>query len=313
MKFSKEIKVGLLATSALIALIWGLNFLKGVDMFSGTNKYFTIYHQVDGLVPSSQVVLNGVKVGQVQKIEFLNDRSGRVLATLLVDKNVFIGNESTFKIVSADFLGGRTINIDLDINSPPAENGDTLKAESLSTFTEQVTPIANKAEQLIVSLDSLARAVRKVFNDETSYNLNQTLASIERTSNSLDRMVEPDKGKLAMMITNIESITANIKNHNEDLANIMANVSTMTDSLAKADITYTIHEAGRALSETADLMNKINNGEGSLGLLATNDSLYQALARSADNMDKLLVDFQANPRKYVHVSVFGGKYKEPKK
>ncbi len=312
MKLSREVKVGLLVTGAVAAMIWGMNYLKGIDMFSGNNKFFAIYHQVDGLVPSSSVILNGVKVGQVQKLEFMKDHSGRIVATLLVNKDVFIGNKSSLRIVSSDFLGGRNIEVRLDSNSPKAENGDTLKAESMSTFSEQVTPIANKAEQLIVSLDSLAFAIRKVFNDETSYNLNQTLASIERTSNSLDKMVSPDKGKLALMISNIESITKNIRDNNEELKNIIHNASSISDSLAKANVARTIEEAGRALSETADVMQKINAGEGSMGKLVSNDSLYNALSKTAYDLDLLLVDFKQNPKKYVNVSVFGKKYKEPK-
>jgi phospholipid/cholesterol/gamma-HCH transport system substrate-binding protein len=312
-KLSRELKVGILATTALIGLIWGMNYLKGMDMFSSTNKYYAIYYQVDGLIPSSRVVLNGVKIGQVQKINFLKDRSGRILATLQVDKDIFIGNKSVIKIVSSDFLGGRIVTIDLDLNSPAAQDGDTLRSEALSTFSEQVTPIANKAEQLIISLDSLARAVRQVFSDETAYNLNQALVSIKQTSNSLDRMVDPDKGKLALILSNVESITDNIKNNNEELSNIMANISTLTDSLTKANITQTISEAGRALGQTADVMEKINNGEGTMGMLINNDSLYNALTSSSENLDKLLIDFKEHPKKYVQVSMFGGKYKEPKK
>jgi phospholipid/cholesterol/gamma-HCH transport system substrate-binding protein len=312
-KLSKEFKVGILATSALIALIWGMNYLKGLDMFSTTNKYYAIYHQVDGLIPSSPVILNGVQVGQVLKIQFLDDRSGRVLTTLSVNRDVFVGKESVFRIVSVDFLGGRSVEILLDSDSQPAANGDTLRAESLSTFSEQVTPIANKAEQLIISLDSLARAVRQVFNDETSYNLNRTLSSIQKTSNSLDRMMAPDKGKLALMISNIESITSNIKDNNEELSLIMSNLATMSDSLAKAQVTQTVNEAGRAMREAADIMEKINSGEGTAGAIMNDDSLYNALSRTAYNLDKLIVDFREHPKKYVHVSVFGGKYKEPKK
>ena len=100
MKFSKEVKVGLLVTSALVALIWGMNYLKGIDIFSSDNKYFAVYRQVDGLVPSSDVVLNGVKVGQVHKIEFIKDQSGRILVTLLVRKKIFVGNESVTRIIS---------------------------------------------------------------------------------------------------------------------------------------------------------------------------------------------------------------------
>jgi len=312
-KFSKEVKVGFLVTAALAALLWGMNYLKGIDIFTGDNKYFAIYNQVDGLVPSSDVILNGVKIGQVSKIEFLQDKSGRILATMLIKRKVFVGKNSVASIISSDLLGGRAIDIKLDSLSPPAQDGDTLLSDIQSSLSEQVGPIKDKAERLIMSLDSLAVSLNQVFNpvtrknlDNSVVNLDKSLKSIENASRSLDNMISSENGKLRKMIANVESITNNIKNNNEELSNVIRNFSQISDTLVKADLAAVISNTNKTLQQTSSIMEKINRGEGSLGLLINDDSLYNALQRGAEDLDRLLIDLKQNPRRYVHFSVFGG-------
>ena len=312
MKFSREIKVGILITSALAALLWGMNYLKGVDLFSGNNKYYAVYDQVDGLVPSSRIILNGVRVGQVQNIHFMPGRSGKIVATLLIRNDVQIGNESVARIISSDLLGGRVMDIKLDHDSPPLQSGDTLKTEVVSTFTEQVQPIKDKAESLIESLDTLAQSLNKVFSAEATSNLSRTLESLRRASESLDEMTAPPGGKLRLMIANIESITSNIRDHNEELSNILKNISSVSDSLAGPNVHALIRDARTTLVKSDSIFAKINRGEGSLGLLVNDDSLYNALARTSAGLNKLIIDLKENPGKYLHFSVFGKKSTKPK-
>ena len=306
----------MLVTGALLALFWGLNYLKGIDIFSSDNKYFAVYGQVDGLVPSSDVVLNGVKVGQVQKIEFIKDQSGRILVTLLVRKKIFVSKASTARIISSDLLGGRMVNLVLETNSPPAENGDTLNAEVQTTLSDQVMPVKDKAENLIESLDSLAVALRAFLNPENQSNLNtgltslsKTLQNLEDASGSLNNMLTSNDSKLKKMIDNIESISSNIKNNNESLSLALKSISLITDSLAKSNLTSTINNANATLKETSGIMEKINKGEGTIGMLVNNDSLYFALENAATNLDKLLIDLKEHPKRYVQISLIGGKSK----
>ena len=313
MKLAKEVKVGILVTGAIAALFWGMNYLKGIDVFSGQNTYYGVYSQVSGLTTSSEVLLNGVKIGQVQKIAFINDKSGRILTTMVVKRNVFIGNASIARISSSDLLGDKSVTIVLDTLSPPLNDGDTLRSDIETTLTDQVLPLKDKAESLIQSLDSVAVALKSVFNANTQKNLNssfsnldKTLASIESASASMDHLISSDDSKLRKMINNIESITDNIKNNNESLANALKNISNITDSLAKSNLASVVNNANTTLNTTALIMEKINRGEGTMGMLINNDSLYNALEHSAADLDKLLIDLKQNPKRYVHISVFGG-------
>jgi phospholipid/cholesterol/gamma-HCH transport system substrate-binding protein len=315
-KFSKEIRVGLLVTGALAALLWGMNYLKGIDVFSKASLYYAVYPNVDGLTPSSDVLMSGVKIGQVQKIKFLEDRSGYILATLRINGDVYISKTSIARIVSVDLLGGKAVNIILDPGTEAAVNGDTLKAEVETTLSAQVMPIKDKAESLIASLDTLAVSLNAVVGsgnrnnlNSTIQNLDKTLANIERASGSLDRMLSSDQSKLNRMLANIESITANIRNNNEALGQALKNISAISDSLSKSNLTSTVNNADLTLREASIILNKINKGEGTMGMLINNDSLYRALEQSAVDLDKLLVDLKANPGRYVRISVFGGKSK----
>lgn len=314
MKFSKEVKVGLLITSALAALLWGANYLKGIDIFSGANRYYAVYTRVDGLVPSSDVIMSGVKVGQVEKIKFADQRSGKILITLRVSDKVILGKNSIARIFSSDLLGGRAIELVIDSVSAPAVDGDTLASDIASSLTDQMEPLRTRAESLMESLDSLAITMKQAFDPnakgviaESFGSLSRSLQNIERISVSLDNMVTPSDGKLRVMIGNMESISSNISKHNEELSNVMKNFSDISDSLAKANIASTIQNADKTLAQSAEILEKINKGEGSLGLLVNNDSLYNSLASSAASLDSLLIDLKANPKRYVHFSMFGKK------
>ena len=316
MKLSKEVKTGLLVTGAIAALLWGMNYLKGYDLLSDDSKFFAVYSNVDGLVPSSDVVLNGVKVGMVQNIQFTPDNSGRIVVDLVIKSDVFISKTSVARIISTDLLGSRGVSIVLDPNGARAEDGDTLASEVQTNLADQLSPVKDKAESLIQTLDSLAYSINLIVSpanrkslDASFVNLDKTLANLESVTGSLDKMVSSDQGKLKKMIDNLESITSNIKNNNEALASALQNIEKITDSLAASNLTSTVNNANSTLSQTASIMEKINKGEGTIGMLINNDSLYRALEQSAVDLDKLLIDLRENPKRYVHISVFGSRSK----
>jgi phospholipid/cholesterol/gamma-HCH transport system substrate-binding protein len=315
-KLSKEVKTGLLVTGAIAALLWGMNYLKGYDLLSDDSKFFAVYSNVDGLVPSSDVVLNGVKVGMVQNIQFTPDNSGRIVVDLVIKSDVFISKTSVARIISTDLLGSRGVSIVLDPNGARAEDGDTLASEVQTNLADQLSPVKDKAESLIQTLDSLAYSINLIVSpanrkslDASFVNLDKTLANLESVTGSLDKMVSSDQGKLKKMIDNLESITSNIKNNNEALASALQNIEKITDSLAASNLTSTVNNANSTLSQTASIMEKINKGEGTIGMLINNDSLYRALEQSAVDLDKLLIDLRENPKRYVHISVFGSRSK----
>lgn len=202
-----------------------------------------------------------------------------------------------------------------------AKSGDTLTSDIQPSITEEVSyqmlPIKRKAESVMASLDSVLSVIQYVFNEDTRENLAHsfesikfTIQNLEHTTYNIDTLVTTQRNRLAVIFDNIESISTNIKNNNAKLANIISNFSTLSDSLSKAKIVSTINSANKAMLNFSEVTEKINSGEGSLGLLINNDSLYNQLAKSSKDLDLLLEDLRLNPQRYVHVSVFG---KSPKK
>jgi phospholipid/cholesterol/gamma-HCH transport system substrate-binding protein len=312
-KFSNEIKVGIVVTVAIAALLWGLNYLKGQDIFSSNNEYYAVYDNVNGLVASNGVILNGYKVGQVLKLKFLPDHSGRMVVIINVKSDVFIPRNSLARIVSSDLFGSRVIEIILGDAAEPAKDGDTLTPDTQPSFSDQLMPVKDKAESLIVSIDSLSSAIREILQPKNRQNLtsaiddlHKTLANLEHASSGIDNLVSQDQSKLNKILGNVESISMNLKNNNEKIGNILKNFSQLSDSLAKSQIASTINNANRTLGEAAAAITRINKGEGSLGLLLHNDSLYNNLNKSSADLDALLIDIKANPKRYVTISVFGG-------
>ena len=319
-KITREFKIGLAFLVTLAAFYWGVNFLKGVDIFSTSRKIYAVYPKINGLMRSNPVTINGLNVGSVSKITFTNDTSKFLVVEMSITHNVPISKNSVAQIYSADLLGSKAVEIILGNSKDFVKNGDTLHSGSKASLEDevsrQVLPLKMKAEALMGSFDTLLTVFNQVMNEETRDNLIKSFASIrntikhlEVTTSSIDTIVTNQKGRMSEIITNIESITHNIKSNNLQITNAINNVSKMTDTLAAANLSKTISTTQRALQNFEQITDKINKGKGSLGMLVNNDSLYNQLEGSSRNLNLLLQDLKAHPKKYVHISVFGKKDK----
>lgn len=313
MKLSNEAKVGILVTAALAALIWGLNYLKGKDVFTSRNRYYAVYQNVDGLVTSNPVFMNGFRIGIVNRIDFLPDQSGRLLVTLLIDDDVFVAKNSVARIFSSDLIGTKAMRIDLGSDPAPLQDEDTLRAELEFSFAQQmgkqVGPLKDKSERLVVTIDSLAAMLYQLFDPATKNNLREGIGHLNHTLGEVDHLISDDRSRLNLMLVNLSSITGNLRNNNEQINGILTNLHQITDTLAAVQFAGTIARADQTLIEFQSLLEKINKGQGTLGQMVNNDSLYLHLDQSARDLDVLLKDLQSNPKRYVHFSVFGRKSK----
>jgi phospholipid/cholesterol/gamma-HCH transport system substrate-binding protein len=313
----REVKIGIIVAFGIAALIWGVPFLKGTALFSNQKKVFAIYNRVDGLVASNPVHVNGLKVGQVTKMNLMEDRSGRILVTMVVDGDLGIPRNSTAVIVSSDILGSKAIQINYSKEKETISNKDTLKSDIQLSITEEVTqqvaPIRQKTEHLLTSMDSLITVVHSVLNAKTRENLIKTFESVKHTIETLeqatvkvDALVTAERNRLSNIFANVESISQNLKDNNEQISVIIRNFSAISDTIAKAQLAATLRNTNKTLGEMSSIFTKLNKGQGSLGLLLNNDSLYHGLSASADNLNRLILDLKERPGRYVQFSVFGG-------
>jgi len=308
MKFKKEAKIALIVTLIILLFFWGFNFLKGRNLFSSYNYYHASFEKIDGLQKSNPVTVNGFVVGLVSDIQFASEKLDRLEVEIGVKKSFTIPNNSKMMIVS-DLLGGKSIVLMLGDSKTMLENGGalsgTLAPDLVGTLTDKLLPIVDNADKMMLSIDSLLRIFHHTFDDNTQKNIQSIVANLER-------LVSVERKKISAILDNFESVSGNLKKSNEDISKLIANLKSFSETLDSSDVKATVDNANRSLTQLNALLSGINEGQGTLGKLAKDDSAYIYLQQSLNSLDKLLIDLRENPKDYVHFSLFGKKSKEKK-
>ena len=308
MKFKKEVKIALIVTLIILLFFWGFNFLKGRNLFSSYNYYHAGFEKIDGLQKSSPVTVNGFVVGLVSDTRFASEKLDLLEVEIGVKKNFAIPDNSVM-IITGDLLGSKSVVLILGDSKTMLENGGVLSGamapDLLGTITEKLVPIADNADKMIVSIDSLLRILQQTFDDDTQKNIRSIVANVEK-------LISIERRKISAILDNFESVSGNLKKSNEDISKLIANLQSFSETLDSSDVKSTVDNANRSLTQLNTLLSGINEGQGTLGKLTKNDSAYIYLQRSLNDLDKLLIDLRENPKDYVHFSLFGKKSKEKK-
>jgi phospholipid/cholesterol/gamma-HCH transport system substrate-binding protein len=308
---SNEVKVGATALLTIIVFVWLFNFLKGKDYFRRTNTYYTVYDKVGGLAESSPVEVNGFKVGVVQSIDFTDAKSGKLVAVFSVNKNFKLPKNTVAEIIPVSLLGGMKVQFVYGKGPGIYSDGDTIPgrlAESLMDKVEnELLPVKDKVTNLIVTLDSVMRSVNDIMDNDFKKNLGETMNNISSTTESLDNIVGAREKELKATLDNVNKFTKMLADNSERMNSTFTNLKTISDSIAAADIYSSVSNLKISLDKAALLMNNLNNGKGTAGKLLTNDTLYINLTSSLESLNVLLQDLKANPKRYVHFSIFGKK------
>lgn len=314
MKITNETKVGILATISIALFIIGYNFLKGNEIFSTQNEFYATYDQVEGLVKSKPVLINGFQIGKVS--DLILQPNGQILVTLKINPKYPIPKNSFARLASTDLLGNKAIIIDLGNSKTFAKNGDNLTTQTQQNLLDKVKPVQQKAEMVLARLDTVLASVNKLLNPNFQKNIDRsftsialTLHNLEQTSKKVDGIVGADANRIDNILANAESISGNFKNYNLQITAILNNLNNITDDVAKANFKQTINNANQVLESLQQAVNKVNEGKGSIGLLLNDDKLYTNLNNASKNLDVLMIDLKANPKRYVSFSVFGGNKK----
>ncbi|MCT4602136.1 MAG: MlaD family protein [Marinifilum sp.] len=314
MKISKDAIIGLVVIGAIVILIWGVNFLKGFNMLSSEQTFCAKYERVDGLKNSSPVTLRGYKIGQIKSIRF-SPKADNLIVEFSISDEFQLPDNTEARIVSSDIMGTKEIKLIPGNSTKTLVTGDTLIGSIEGDLKEQVSmqmlPLKRKAENLMSSVDSVLSVIQYIFNKDTRENLTRSFSSIEQTfqklentSGTLDTIVTGQKTHMENIISNVDSITANLKDNNKNITNILTNFSSLSDSLKAVEIAETINNAKSTLKQTHEILEKINAGEGSMGMLVNNDTLYMNLEAASNSLTNLLIDLKNNPKKYMHFSLF---------
>lgn len=323
MKINNETKVGIITVFSVTILILGYNYLKGKEVLTNTIDIYAEYAQINGIKESNPILYNGFAVGKITDLELTE--KGTIIATLTLKPGLQIPDNTIAKIVSQDLLGAKAIVLQFGDSRTFIEEGDTLRTDMEMSLAEsvnsEVLPVKQKAEKLLSTMDSILVSIQYILNPNFRSNIDQSFASIKRsietlevTATRVDSMVKYQAARFKVISSNIESISTNLKNNNQKISDILSNIDQISDSLTRINFVQTIDRANKALQDIAIITEKINTGQGTLGMLVNDDKLYHNLNQSSRDLDRLLVDLRLNPKRYVNVSVFGGgnkKYKEP--
>lgn len=318
----RYIKTGILFTIIIFITIWGVNYIRSNDLISNQIKLYGVYSDVKELSEGNHVFLNGTKIGKVSKVDFLNGDLNKLVVEFQIRNGIQIPDSSIAMITSTDIMGTMGLKIILNKNKTDKyyKSGDTLISKVENSLSEevnkQILPLKLKTENMLGTLDSLLIAFRSVFNPKTRSNIKQsfehiqiTLKNLEHTTNTLDTLMTSEKARIARIIDNAESITDNLKNNNENIEKILSNFGNISDSLSASGFVNIIHNADTAIFKLNTVLNKIEKGEGSLGLLIQDEKLYNELKKASSDLDDLLLDIKNNPKRYVRFSAvdFGKK------
>jgi len=317
MKIKNETKVGVLAAVAIALLIIGYNFLKGNSIFTNETILYARYSQVDGLAVSKPVLINGYQIGRVAALELQPDAT--IKATLKINGKYEIPKNTVARLEGTDLLGSKAIVLTLGNDKNFAVDGDFLQTNVEKGLMETFQPVQKKAEQIIAKMDSVLSSVNTILNPNLQRNIDRsftsiagTLTSLESTSKKVDALVGSESSKLSAILSNVEAITANFKNNSAKIDAVMKNLNTVTDKVAAVNFEETVNNANKAMQDLQTMVSDLKNGKGTLGALLNDRQMYDNLTNASKNLDALMIDLKANPKRYVHFSVFGGGNKKDK-
>ncbi|MBN2212860.1 MAG: MCE family protein [Bacteroidales bacterium] len=308
MKLSRELKIGIVAIITIALLIWGINFLKGIDIFKSSDTYYSLYDNIGGLIESGVIYLNGFRIGNVSEIKY-DSQSARIIVRYSIKERVKIPENSVFQIYSSSLVSGiKDIRLVLGEGTGYYQSGDTVPGELDRGLEAVIDPIREQTMITISKIDTVIGSLARILNEDKVEEIQQSIGHIDNIAASLDNNLS-EGGPLDSSFDNLASITENIKQSNHELKAVISNFRNVSDSVSNSQLKSAIANANATLQSTSGILAKVEAGEGTLGMLVHNDSLYIHLKNVTETLDLLLNDLREHPKRYVHFSLFGKKEK----
>lgn len=297
--FTKEVKIALVAIAGVVVLFFGMNFLKGLNIFSSEDNYYVQFSDITGLSSSSPVYADGFKVGVVKEIiyDYTHTEGSKVL--IGVDKQLRIPQGSSAEIVS-DMLGNVKVNLLLANN--PREKvapGGLIKGMINDGAMGKLQDMVPAVEKMLPKLDSIMTSLNAILADPA---IRQSLHNVQTITDNLTTST-------AQLNTLMAGLNKNVPGMMAKANNVLDNTETLTANLAAVDVASTMRQVDKTIANVQQLTAKLNSKEGTLGLLMNDTQLYDNLNSTMRNADSLVIDLRQHPKRYVHFSVFGRKDK----
>jgi phospholipid/cholesterol/gamma-HCH transport system substrate-binding protein len=311
MKVSNETKVGALTAISITLLILGFNFLKGKNLFSkAKTEIYAVFQKVDGLNVSNPATINGLQVGKIYEMHEKDRNLTGIVVAINLNKDIDIPKNS-FASVTSDLLGTSSISITLGDSKDLMKNGDTLLTQNAAGFLDAVksslNPALTSVNGAVKSLDSLLKVIGAYFDPATKVNFHVIVANLTKSSADLQKLLDAQTSTLAKSLNNLSQITGNLAKDSGKINQTLDNLEKASNKFANVKIDETLASLQVTVNELKGVVAKANSKDGSIGLLLNDPKLYRNLESTSYKLNILLDDFRTHPKRYVNVSVFGGK------
>lgn len=295
--FNRELVIGLCVLAALAILFFGIDFLKGVNVFKPANYYYAIYTNVEGLSNSAPVTVNGYKVGLVRQIDYEYDNPGHVRVELSLDQQLRLP-AGTKAVLGSDLLGTATIALQLAPGTEYLPIGSELEAVQsaglMAAVSNDLMPAVNR---IMPQVDSLMAHLNAITGDPA------LMASIKRLD-AISSQLEVTTRSLATTVRSLQPITSNVQKITANVADITGDVSTLSGQLKEMPVDSLMNDLLATTGNLRALTEELNNPNSSLGLLMKDPALYNNINATVTSLDSLFVDIKRNPKRYVTIKVF---------
>jgi len=291
--------------TGLVMTIFSFNYLKGINLLEKSRHFIVVYDNVEGLVASNPVTINGFKIGNVQKINLSADGSNKLEIKLLIDNEVEFSKSSKAELYETGLIGGKAIAIIPNYQDGSiAESGDylqgTIKPGLTELVNQKLTPLQDKLESAIQNADKVVLNINELLSDDTKTSLQQSILNFKNISESLN---ETTNNVNSIILNNSNAIENSLKN----IESSSKNINEITKSVSDANVSDLISKLNSTVSNFNLALNKINNGNGSVSKLLENDAIFNNLEKATSELEALINDIKVNPNRYVHFSIFGKK------
>lgn len=320
MKISKEIKLGLIAITAIALIITGVNFLKGSSFLGGDDIYYGYFPTSGGIMPASSVAVNGVGVGKVLSIEYIPSETieRKVKVTFNIqNKDIKIPIGSEIQIGSLDLFNKAIIlsfTDDISKGYCPVKSkfNGTVALDMTQQVQAMADPVSKKLQHLMGNIDNMVNSITVLFDENKGTNdvrssLSEAKLAIKRfgqLSLEMNDLVREEKIKLSDILQNIANITNNLDKSNKEISSILGNAHSFTDDLVKSNFKEVISEAHKTISSINKALEETNNNRGNLSKFLKDETLYNELVNSNKKVQIILDDLHEHPEKYIKLSVF---------
>ena len=314
MKISKEVRIGILVSLSILIFFIGFNFLKNATVFSTDKEYYCFYSNVAGLQNSANVQIRGLNVGHVSGLQLIDGKGVKV--TVTVSKTIELPVGTVAKLESA-LLATPTISLELGsgpgVVPPGGELISYIEGGVVDNLSSELTPRLKELRATIIAFDSVLGGVNAIVGVENQKTITEAIRSVKATADNLAALsgaLKQEGGEISAILHNANNITGNLARSNDTITHLLSHVNNVARHLDDAPIEKTVQEIHGTMAHLNDVIEKIDKGQGTLGLLINNKDMYNNLNNSLSSLNALMADIKAHPSRYINVNLVGGKKKD---